>query len=229
MIQASCALASTLPAPLKLLLIDDHQLFLDGLTLTLQKLDVPVEITRANTGAEGYAALASSRGYHLVLLDLTLPDVQGTQLLSTLTASDLLLPAVILSASEEPADVARSLAAGAAGYICKSADSREILAAIRTILAGGTYTPAFYQGRDRTLRDADEGSLYNLSAITPRQMQVLQLLAQGLPNKRICQQLGLTEDTVKTHLKALFNHLQVHNRTECVAVATRLNLISPFV
>jgi DNA-binding NarL/FixJ family response regulator len=225
MLQGSCALTSMLPNPLKVLLIDDHQLFLDGLSFSLQKMVVAVQIARASNAADARAVLARQKDFHLVLLDLSLPDLPGFTFLSELANSDLFIPVAILSASEEITDVTRALANGASGYISKGSDSGDILLAVQDILAGKLYTPKFYQQATRQNFQPTELEGINHEAITPRQMQVLQLLAQGLPNKRICQQLGLTEDTVKTHLKALFSHLNVHNRTECVAVATRCNLL----
>lgn len=221
-----------LPNPLRLLLIDDHRLILDGLSLSLRGLGVEVCLQHATHGQEAQRILAERRDFHLILLDLSLPDMPGLSFLSQLTQGDLFIPVAILSASEEPTDVAQALACGASGYISKAADGQQILDAIRAILAGQCYTPDFYRTPASTPRRAGEApdpasGRINPAAITPRQMQVLELLAQGLPNKLICQHLGLTEDTVKTHLKALFSHLRVHNRTQCVAVATRLNLLRP--
>ena len=110
----------------------------------------------------------------------------------------------ILSASDSNLDAQAALAAGALGFIPKSANSDDLRQAVTRVLLGETL-PAPGAGEKPPL--------------TPRQLQILLLLADGLPNKAISRQLGVSEDTIKTHLKALFQELDVHTRTACVSAA----------
>ena len=114
---------------------------------------------------------------------------------------------VIISSSEDEATVRAARAAGASGFLAKSAGRSALVSMVRSVSRGEGYFPG---GLEPVAQDL---------SLTPRQMDVLLLLAQGFPNKRICQSLNLTEHTVKTHLKAIFTQLGVHNRTECVNLA----------
>ena len=203
------------------LVVDDHPLYVEGLTLTLTRLIPEQNIYSCTHANEAIEFILKHANLDLVLLDLALPDLGGLGLLQEIRKRKIPIPVAILSASEDPADVHAAMVAGASGFISKSYRSDKIIDAIREVLNGEPHTPDFYQA-------TPDPSGYNLSQelnITPRQLEVLKLLAAGLPNKKICATLGLTEHTVKSHLKALFAALEVHNRTECVTVATRLGLL----
>lgn len=208
-----------LPQDTRLLLIDDHHIYLDGLTLTLQNLCPGVTLDHAHSGAEAEQQVRAN-AYDLVLLDLQLPDSSGLALLQKLHKLDSLVPIAILTASNSPSDLDAAMHLGAAGFISKTADGNMLLEAVTRLLFGeqvvignGTQ-PLDRQGSAREV------------GVTPRQLEILDLLAEGLPNKVICQRLNLSEDTVKTHLKALFGTLGCHNRTECVSTARKLGLVS---
>ena len=207
---------------LRVLMIDDHQLVAEGLRAALAQSELFFNMEIALDCASASEILANDQGFDLILLDLSLPDSKGLRFLRKLMQLQLMIPIVILSGSEDPEDVELALGSGAQGYICKSSSRQEIFEAIVAVLKGKTVTPEFYRHYRRHRR---QNPLIDLEAITPRQMEVLNLLAQGLPNKRICTELNLTEDTIKSHLKSLFMHLNVHNRTECVRVAAKWNLI----
>ncbi|MFN3581886.1 MAG: response regulator [Pseudomonas sp.] len=211
--------APTLPPDTRLLLIDDHQIYLDGLSLTLQSLCSGVILDHAHNAAEAEQQVAANT-YDLILLDLQLPDSSGLALLQKLHKLDSLVPIAILTGSNSPSDLDAAMQLGAAGFISKTADGTTLLSAVTRLLFGeqvviGSGT----QPMDRQSAARDMG-------VTPRQLEILDLLAEGLPNKVICQRLNLSEDTVKTHLKALFTTLDCHNRTECVSTARKLGLVS---
>ncbi|WP_020405942.1 response regulator [Hahella ganghwensis] len=207
---------------LRVLIIDDHQLVAEGLRASLKQQDLHLEMEIALNCARATEVLAQDQNFDLILLDLSLPDSKGLRFLRKLSELGVMIPVAILSGSEDPEDVDLALASGACGFISKSSSGQHIFRDISAILEGKLVTPTFYP-RYRRRQPLD--LQVDIQAITPRQMEVLQLLAQGLPNKKICSQLNLTEDTVKTHLKSLFMHLNVHNRTECVRVAEKWNLI----
>jgi DNA-binding NarL/FixJ family response regulator len=197
------ALCTALPEQLSLLLVDDHRIFLDGLSLALAPLCPNLVIHTAETAAAAEACLQSA-DVDLILLDLRLPDMPGLELLQRWQQQSRLTPVAILSASDSNQDAQAALAAGALGFIRKSANSEELRQAVTRVLLGETLpAPAGVEKPQ----------------LTPRQMEILQLLAEGLPNKSISRQLGVSEDTVKTHLKSLFQEFAVHTRTACVSAA----------
>ncbi|MCP5207588.1 MAG: response regulator transcription factor [Hahellaceae bacterium] len=205
---------------LNLMVVDDHPLYVEGLTLALARLTPTEHIQAFTNGIDALEWVLSGKRVDLILLDLNLPDQDGISFLQQIRKRKLPIPIVILSASEDPADVHASLVAGASGFISKASSSAQLIASINEALSGNPCVPDFYQPSANIAN-----SLTDDLNITPRQLEVLKLLASGMPNKRICTTLGLTEHTVKSHLKALFSALEVHNRTECVNVAARLGLI----
>jgi DNA-binding NarL/FixJ family response regulator len=209
----------TLPPDTRLLLIDDHQIYLDGLSLTLSKLAQGIILDHAHSASEA-EELVRRHTFDLILLDLQLPDSSGLALLQKLRSIDPVVPIAILTASNSPSDLDAALQLGAAGFISKTADGQVLLEAATRLLFGETVIiSAENQPLDRVSSARELG-------VTPRQLEILDLLAEGLPNKVICSRLTLSEDTVKTHLKALFSTLGCHNRTECVNSARRLGLLS---
>ena len=207
-----------LPHSLQILVVEDHALYVEGLKMAFATADFDVDLV-AKGSVEHAQAWLLQNSPHLVLLDLNLPDGSGWDLLQWISHLSTPIPCAMLTGSDMQTDMDKALQMGARGFINKGIDSAELVAAVRTIINGDIYTPCAdsmtLSGRERALA----------SGITPRQYEVLALLAQGLPNKIICQELGLTADTVKTHLKALFSHFGVHNRTECVAVAAKQRLV----
>ncbi|WP_304641837.1 response regulator [Pseudomonas sp.] len=209
----------TLPPDTRLLLIDDHQIYLDGLSLTLSKLAQGIILDHAHSASEA-EELVRRHTFDLILLDLQLPDSSGLALLQKLRSIDPVVPIAILTASNSASDLDAALQLGAAGFISKTADGKVLLEAATRLLFGETVIiSAENQPLDRVSSARELG-------VTPRQLEILDLLAEGLPNKVICSRLTLSEDTVKTHLKALFSTLGCHNRTECVNSARRLGLLS---
>lgn len=197
------ALCNALPERLSLLLVDDHRIFLDGLALALGPLCPDLRIQTAQTAAEAEQCLQHG-SFDLILLDLRLPDMPGLELLQRWQRQGLPTPVAILSGSDSSQDAQAALAAGALGFIPKSADSEDLRQAVTRVLLGEVLPMPQTTERPH---------------LTPRQREILLLLAEGLPNKAISRRLGLSEDTVKTHLKALFQELDVHTRTACVSAA----------
>lgn len=194
-------LCTTLPDDLRLLLVDDHRIFLDGLSLALAPLARNLQIHTAHSAAQAEQRLRQ-HAFDLILLDLRLPDEPGLELLRRWLERGESTPVAVLSASDSALDAQAALAAGALGFIPKSADGDALRQAVARVLLGETLPAPT-----------------SASPLTPRQLEILQLLAEGLPNKAISRQLGLAEDTVKTHLKTLFETFAVHTRTACVSAA----------
>lgn len=204
---------------LRFLVVEDHPVYLEGLGFILNDLHPELELICVESADAAQDYLSRHTNIDLVILDLGVPGGGGIAVLDFLRAKQIFVPAVVLSASEEPCDVQRALNAGAGGFISKASNSKEIVSAIRKVIAGEETLPPFYAKQEATHSNVETPSL------TPRQKEVLKLVCEGLPNKRICQILNLSEHTVKSHLKALFALLQVHNRTECMRVAIEWRLL----
>ncbi|MBW4934610.1 response regulator transcription factor [Marinobacter sp. F4206] len=194
----------------RVLIVDDHPLFSQGLAGLLTQALLVASVDLADSVDQAAALLAAPNKVDLVLLDVSLQGETGLMLLPRMIAREPPVPVVVISSSEDETTVRAARAAGARGFLPKSAGRTALFSMFRTISRGGEYFP----GRPQPAAQ--------VQPLTPRQMEVLSLLAQGFPNKRICQSLNLTEHTVKTHLKAIFAHLGVHNRTECVSQARQV-------
>lgn len=204
---------------LKLLLVEDHPVYSDGLSLILSQMCQQLELESASSASEAKSLLLKRDDFDLILLDLGLPDGGGISVLKFLAEHRIFVPAVVLSASEEVIDVQRSIQAGASGFISKASSTQEIIAGLEQVLNGELCLPVFAANANLVLNPEE------IPSLTPRQLDVLTLVCEGLPNKRICQRLNLTEHTVKTHMKTIFSALDVHNRTECAKVAIKLGLV----
>lgn len=203
---------------MRILLCDDHALFRDGLELVLEQLDADVQLIGVGDAEAALErAAAEADDLELVLLDIGLPGMSGLDALGHLRRDHPELPVVVLSASERPEDVRRALDAGAAGFIPKSTRGPVLLGALRLVLSGGVYVPPLMVAVGHSRAD-------RASELSPRQLDVLRLVARGLTNKEIASTLGIAENTVKSHVKALLDILDVTNRTEAAMAVHELGL-----
>lgn len=180
-----------------------------------------VEIIEAGNLDEVSDAVAARRGdIDLVLFDLNMPGVRGFSGLMFIRAQYPEVPVCVISAAEEPATIRNAMALGASGFVPKSGSTDQIKAAIETILDGDTWLP---DGFDAGAADDEAMQLTRrLSSLTPQQVRVLMMLSEGLLNKQIAYELGVSEATVKAHVSAILQKLQVENRTKAVLVASRV-------
>lgn len=201
---------------LRILLADDHALFREGLKQLVARLHQDVEIVEVATGVEVMRWAQSQPNFDLVLLDLTMPGVDGFAGLAAFRAHAPSIPVVVLSGSDDPGDMQAALDGDAAGFISKASTSDVILSALRLVLAGGIYAPPALLGAHEAVASKSQ-----LAALTPRQREVLALLGQGRSNKEIGQRLDLTEATVKQHVSAVLKTLRVANRMQAVLAGRR--------
>lgn len=206
---------------MKILLADDHPLFREGIKPVLRKLDPRPQIVEARDYPSAFEATRRAGELDLALLDLCMPGMPELEGIVRYRATFPEIPLVVVSASEQPEGIYQMLAAGALGYICKSAPSGVILGALRLVLAGGVYLPP------NLLESAEADGLSaprpgRGKALTQRQIQVLRLLADGMTNKQIATSLQVTEGTVKIHMAAIFRILKVGNRMEALLVAQKM-------
>jgi DNA-binding NarL/FixJ family response regulator len=207
---------------MKILICDDHALFRDGLGLVLERLEPGAELVESSDSQGALDLVAADDSFDLVLLDLNVPGMDGLTALRRLRSDHPAVPVVIVSASENPNEVRTALDVGASGFIPKSSNSNVLLSALRLVLDGGIYVPPL-------ALDAkpDEEDRRRDRALTPRQLEVLSLMARGLTNREICGVLGIAEGTVKTHIAAIFEALEVTNRTEAAVAMRDLGLKAP--
>lgn len=203
---------------MKCLVADDHQMVRLALKVALEPLGPGITFVEAANAEEALAAAQAHDDIGLVLIDVDMPGMGGVEGVRRLRSSHPSLPLVVCSALEDAALVKQLLALGVAGFLPKSDSTQVILEAVRLILAGGTYVPA------RLLAAAQapaSSAAIAIDALTPRQKEVLRLLAQGKPNKVIARELDISEATVKVHLLSVFRALGARNRTEAVVIAQR--------
>ncbi len=210
------------------IIADDHPLFRTALKQVLAREMPDVTLSEAGTLEEIITALANGPEPDLILLDLKMPGVQGFSGLVYLRAQYPGIPVVVISAVEEPSVIRRAISLGASGFIPKSASAEQMQKALQDVLAGEVAVP-----EDVSLDVADDEELEEmarrLSTLTPQQMRVLMMLREGLLNKQIAYELGVSEATIKAHVSAILQKLNVESRTQAVIAASRVDgvLIAP--
>ena len=213
---------------MKLLAIDDHVLFLQGLKFLLTDLEEGLEFIEASTLAEALE-LGDKASIDFILLDYHLPDSEGDKELGALKGVYEKAVIVVLSGEENPDLIRAIIDAGAAGFIPKTSTKDILIAALKLILAGGVYIPNVAMHSSSAAASHQSGSGDELhsgvNALSKRQLEVLTRAVQGKPNKVIARELYIAEGTVKAHLSAAYQALGVSNRTEAVYEAAKLRLI----
>lgn len=203
---------------MKVLVADDHAIFRQGLRVVLGDLDPAVEILEAADFGEALAIAREAQNLSLLLADLRMPQMDGFEGLKALRRVLPRAPIMVLSASEEAADLFGALESGASGYLPKSAPAPVILEALRLVLAGGVYVPRELVSGGRLLPQMPAGS-GRAGILTPRQHEVLALIADGHSNKEIAYRIGTSEGTVKVHITAIMRALGVRNRVQLLLAA----------
>ncbi len=204
---------------MKVLLIDDHPLILAALSHVIEALGQEVSVIAVDHAEAARAALKSQTDLDLVLLDLHLGEVSGFDLLDEFRADYPALPIVVISASEQAADVMRAIDHGAMGFVPKRSGTDLLTEALQLVLAGGIYVPPLgFLPQQATPEPAKPV----LPGLTPRQNAVLALLLQGKPNKIIARELDIAVDTVKDHVAAVLKLLGVSTRTQAVLAVGQL-------
>jgi two-component system response regulator NreC len=212
-------------SPIRIILADDHAIMREGLTALLaDEPDLQV-VGEAGTGREALSLIHRHQP-DLALLDITMPDMTGLEVTAQVTAALSEVKVLILTMHEEEAFFFEALQAGASGYILKGVHSEELINAIRAVYTGGIYLPPQlvsslvqdYLSRHPQLPPDDP--------LTPREVEILALLAQGLSNRDIAEQLMLSQNTVKTHRLHIYQKLDLHDRAELITYALRHGLLA---
>jgi DNA-binding NarL/FixJ family response regulator len=212
---------------MKILLVDDHALFRDGMRYVLRKLDEQVDILDVGNFPDALNAAKDNPDLDLVLLDLHLPGSEGAPSVKLFHTSYPEVPVVVISGSDQREDIENVLNSGAMGFISKMSSGQDMIHALRLVLDGGIYLPP--QLLTHTLgqlREDKRSWRTNEHGLTARQMEVLKQLALGLSNKDIGEAIGLAEGTVKIHVAAIFQALHVNKRMDAVQAAKRMGLLA---
>ena len=199
-----------------LLIVDDHPLFRAALKQAARMAAPDASIVEAGSLGEARTLLKDGLRPSLVTLDLMMDDSDGLIGLLSLQGERPETPVIVVSANDSHEIAARAMTCGAKGYITKSAPLDSMVEAIRNVLHGETWAP------DASLLNDPDETATKLASLTPAQMRVLMGMAEGLLNKQIYYEMGISEATVKDHVTAVFRKLDVINRTQAVLVAKSL-------
>jgi DNA-binding NarL/FixJ family response regulator len=206
-----------------LLIADDHPLFREALRGVAARLLPDARIREAEDADALYALVEAEPDADLLLLDLNMPGARGFSSLVHLRAAHPQLPVVMVSAREEPETMRRALDHGAMGFIPKSSDAATLAAALQRVLDGERWAPESARSAPAT-GEEERGVAARVRELTPQQFRVLQMLGEGLLNKQIGYELGVSEATIKAHMTAILRKLGASNRTQAVLIAGRLAL-----
>jgi DNA-binding NarL/FixJ family response regulator len=207
---------------MKVLIADDHPVLREGLAALILQTEPAAEVLLAQDAASALQIAVERADLDIVILDLLMPGTNGHDVLAALGGARPELPVIVLTASEDPQDARQALAAGALGYVPKSASRQTLLAAIRMVLNGDVYIPPLILNEHL----AEPGNQSGASRLlTARQIEVLGRLGEGQSNGRIAHELGISEKTVKSHISAIFRALNVVSRTQAAAAGRAAGLI----
>ena len=212
---------------MKYLSVDDHALVAGALTLLLEDRDPEADVHTAATADAALELVDREGDADLLILDLSLPGVTGTELMEEIVRRQPMLKILVVSGLADQESIMRVLQLGAAGFVPKSLDTELLSSAIDFVLKGGVYIPS------KLLTESQKDGFFTRTAarlktpeaapphLTDRQLDVLAQLAKGAPIKRICRELDLSEGTVKTHVAAIYRSFGASNRTEALIAARR--------
>ena len=207
----------------RFVIADDHPLFRGALREAVTGLFQQVEIGEAGSFEDVAKLLESGGEVDLILLDLNMPGVRGFSGLIYLRAQYPSVPIVVVSANDDPAVIRRCMDLGTSGFIPKTLGIEEMRAAIKRVLEGGVWMPPdvdLSAGADTEATNL----MARLASLTPQQVRVLMMLSEGLLNKQIAYELGVSEATVKAHVSAILQKLGVESRTQAVITAAKIEL-----
>lgn len=202
--------------PIRILLADDHPSLRTGLASILNSHDHLIVVAEAGSGSEALEKAAETKP-DVLILDLRMPEGDGIETTRALVERNPDVRILILTTYDNEEDIFNALDAGARGYILKDTTSEEIIEAVRQVHAGNRFLPPAVASRlaDRMIRQS----------LTPRELDVLRLVSRGRTNKEIAGAMFISEETIKSHMKGLFQKLGVHDRAEAVAIALQRGLL----
>lgn len=214
-----------MPDDLKILIADDHPLFRGALRQALGDISRDADIIEAGDFDQAKAILLDAPDLDLVLLDLRMPGTSGLSGLVSLRGIVPNVPIIVVTASDDSETIRRSLELGASGFISKSSSLDDIRSGVTAVLAGDIFFPDQVELGSEGDPEISE-LISRLRALTPQQTRVLSMLAEGLLNKQIAYELGVSEATIKAHVSAVLQKLGVDSRTQAVIQLSKIGLDS---
>jgi DNA-binding NarL/FixJ family response regulator len=201
---------------IRILIVDDHPVVRVGLASMLATQPGIEVIGSVASGQEALEVL-EQKSVDVVMLDLRMPGMNGIDTLLCLKRKAMLEHVIVLTSYETDEDIYRAIQAGAEGYLLKNTSQREMVDAIRSVYAGNRYIPHRIASRlaERMTR----------SNLTPRELEILKILAKGLTNKQIAHALGISDNTVRNHINSIIEKLEVSDRTEATTTAIQRGII----
>jgi two-component system nitrate/nitrite response regulator NarL len=211
---------------MRLLLIDDHKMFVDGLVVNLKTLPNIQLVNVQNSARSALDHLEEGHIYHMIMLDLSMPDLDGFQFMDTLADRGFHFPVVILSGSENPKDFMRLREYNISGYISKSSSLEELSSSLQKIIDGETVIPQEYAIYFSSDYEPDEVTKKaNKLKLPRRKLEIITCISGGMTNKQIAEKLFVAKSTIDHHVKEIYRKLEVNTRAECINKAKSIGLI----
>lgn len=221
---------------MKVIIADDHALIREGLERTLNSFEEEISVIHAEDRDTVLEALSLHDSVDMLLLDLYMPGSNGLELLRHVCQCYPTIPVVVISASDDPLHIRKSIDAGASGFIPKSASNEIMLNAIKLVRSGGVFIPhellkpaCHDTGMQEDIKPGApvliHETIHAAEKLTVRQREVLDLMSRGMSNKEIARGLGLSEHTVKIHVTAVLKLFNAENRTEAVVMAHNAGIL----
>jgi DNA-binding NarL/FixJ family response regulator len=207
----------------RLVIADDHPLFRGALREAVSGPFEKADIAEAGSFEEVTKLLDRGAEIDLILLDLAMPGVRGFSGLMYLRAQYPSVPIIVVSANDDPSVIRRCMDFGASGFIPKTLGIEAMRDAIARVCEGGVWTPLDVD-LDAPADARTAGLMARLASLSPQQVRVLMMLSEGMLNKQIAYELGVSEATVKAHVSAILQKLGVESRTQAVIAAARIEL-----
>lgn len=213
---------------MQVMIVEDQPLVVEGLRSVLTEIDSEPDVRCALLASRALSMLRGGLRPDLLMLDLNLPDAEGTSLLTQLRSEFPDVPVVVISAQDDRETITRAIDQGAMGFISKSSTTAVLISALQLVMKGGIYVPQQVLNEVSNARPP-RPSVQDVADIglTPRQIQVLALMIEGMPNKLICRELGISDGTAKTHISTILRLLGVKNRTQALFALSEMGIRLP--